>query len=445
MKLKILARSMIVFSIFAVSMLVFSVAIAAAQFIDNFNVGDQDLEANSTTPLVEDFVSDGLILGGERDVVATFVDGNRVVVLAGPTFGNSFYFSLGTLSKGTAQIVYDGVDGIAAIDPEGLCSSPGCANGSGIDLTDSGLNDGIHFEVTYNDKNLPVYIRIYSGSLSDYEEYSLSLPGSIPFVSHVDFKIPFTSFTPSGNGADFSNVGAIEIFIDGSNVVGAKLAIDFFEADNFLDFGDAPVSYGTVSHSPNGVRLGNNVDIEESQLFGANALGDDNNQQPIPPGDEDGVARTPTVNWTSTSGSVTVTVNGCGSPPCYLNGWLVESDVSPFNFGSGEQILDEYEMVDGVATIPLTLTLSPNYPTSFYARFRICNAINQCDSPTGNAPNGEVEDYFWSFSPTAVTLSSFDADSSSTTGLFLAGGLLVITLLLAGFFLNRERVRRVNQ
>jgi hypothetical protein len=447
MKSKNLVRAMIILSVFVVSLLGVTIAIAqAAQFIDNFNVGSQDMEANAGTPVDEDFVNDDSILGGQRDVVATFVSGNRVVVQVGAVASNAFYFSLGTISNGTAQIVYDGVDGNAAIDPDGLCLEAGCANGSGVDLTDGGFNDGIHFEVIQNDGNLPVRFRVYSGNLGGYKEFPLILPGSIPPFSHVDFKIPFSIFTDGGvGGASFDNVGAIEIFIDGSSVSGAKLAIDFFEADNFLDFGDAPASYGSVSHAPSGPRLGMNVDIEASQLYDANALGDDSNQGPIPPGDEDGVTRPPAVQWTSTSGSITVTVNGCSSPPCYLNSWIVESDVLPANFGSGEQVLNDYVIGDGEETIALTLTSSPSFPNSFFARFRICDELDQCDNPTGNAPTGEVEDYYWSFSPTAITLSNFQAHSSSTLSLLLAGGMIILALLLAVFILNRGRVRRLNQ
>jgi hypothetical protein len=167
-----------------------------------------------------------------------------------------------------------------------------------------------------------------------------------------------------------------------------------------LDYGDAPDSYGTLLVSDgarhvivSGHHMGATVDAEPDGQPDPNALGDDQNilypGVPFPPGDEDGV----TLPLVLTPGAtVTVTVDG-GPSGGMLDAWI------DFN-GSG--VFDHStEHLWGGTSMPLLLAPNLTYlsfpvpagatPGSTYARFRLSMA--GVLSPTGRAPDGEVEDY----------------------------------------------------
>ncbi|MCI0521422.1 MAG: hypothetical protein L0Z70_14335, partial [Chloroflexi bacterium] len=285
------------------------VASAAATLIDTFNNGTQNVLAfdgingfNTRGGLT------GTAIGGNRDVEAIWVSGDTVNILV-DTVGQPDRLSYSSLpgTRGQGYIVWDGADATAAIDPDGLCSVAGCVGGTGGDLTGGGTNDGMHIELLFDDQPADLILRYYEGSLTDYMEYVLTLPGDIDTTSHVDFFVPFSSFTTVGAGANSNHIGAFALIFDASTAQseGADISIDFFEADSFREFGDAPVTYGAPSHVPNGLRLGANLDIEAAGLF-ANATGDDLDQAD----DEDGVAKTTGVSWIPgvDGGSVNVVV-----------------------------------------------------------------------------------------------------------------------------------------
>ncbi len=300
-----------------VSLFAASIAFAAPVLIDSFDV-DQSLD--TTAGSVESFVSGGSIMGVERDIQLTWLSGGNVSIASGGG-GDILNFSLGPTSTGRAWVSYDGVDGSSTVDTDGLCVNLNCspASISDLDLTGGGTNDSLHFEIRYNNTPFPVEFRVYSGGIVnvDYISYQVSLPGSISLGSHVDLLIPLTSgWTVHGNGASLTNVGAFQIYLNGMAFPGSKLNLDFFQADSNRDFGDA-LGYASVSHRPDGLRLGASVDSEDVEHLNFYATGDDSDQTD----DEDGVVRTVGVNWTGTSGSVDVTVNGCVGT-CYLNGWV---------------------------------------------------------------------------------------------------------------------------
>ena len=90
---------------------------------------------------------------------------------------------------------------------------------------------------------------------------------------------------------------------------------------------------------------------------------------------------------------------------------------------------------------------------SFFMRFRLTprDAGGTCTgedtyeaevaAPQGLALNGEVEDYLFSFGPTAVTLSSFGATPSTggRVAIALAALTVLVAAVLAGFALVRRR------
>ncbi|MEH2244093.1 beta strand repeat-containing protein [Nostoc sp.] len=161
-------------------------------------------------------------------------------------------------------------------------------------------------------------------------------------------------------------------------------------ADFVSDFGDAPNSYGEVSHAPScsNPHLGATVTGEYSQSYSANADGD---------AGDDGVTL-PSSLTPGTTATITVNASTAG----FLNSWI------DFNkngvFDSGEQ-LSLTNVTKGTAAtvnnVPLnagnnTLTFTvPSNATvgSSFARFRFTTSTVATPSPTGSGDAGEVEDY----------------------------------------------------
>ena len=154
--------------------------------------------------------------------------------------------------------------------------------------------------------------------------------------------------------------------------------------------------------------------------------------------DEDGVQRTPNVNWTvSTGGSVNVTV--AGGPGC-LSGWIDWNGNGNLTDG-GDNILDNVAVNTGTSIQTFTVPVPVN--GTYYARFRLYpvdgnNLCTTARTPTGEAPGGEVEDYQWGFVPTAVTLSGISASSAASPAALPLGIVTILGILLGGIVLARR-------
>ena len=99
----------------------------------------------------------------------------------------------------------------------------------------------------------------------------------------------------------------------------------------------------------------------------------------------------------------------------------------------------------GVNTLGLTIPPTYTTGTSVQARFRLYDnqpailGATSAAQPFGGTSSGEVEDYTFTFSPTAISLASFQTKSGSNWPLILiiTGGVLS---LFAGliFFTQRK-------
>ena len=165
------------------------------------------------------------------------------------------------------------------------------------------------------------------------------------------------------------------------------------------DSGDAPNTYGTLNASTgarhevpnyNGgnntapLMLGAKIDVEADGAAGVNATGDD----AAGVDDEDGVVFNTDVSVPGRLETVFVTASAAG----VLNGWIdFDRDGT---FGAAEQIFDDRAVVLGDNRLTYTVPTGSDFePGDTFARFRLTSATGQADTPTGVAPNGEVEDY----------------------------------------------------
>ena len=181
-----------------------------------------------------------------------------------------------------------------------------------------------------------------------------------------------------------------------------------------IDFGDLPAGYSKTLAGNDGARhcisnlyLGAATDPEGDGQESATAQGDN----------DDGVANTG--NWSDGDGNLLVTVSGGNA--C-LSAWLDYWDGTTFGADSdfdddGEQIFDRQAVTSGANALdfPLPFGAASGSPV-FYGRFRLApdlDADGDCSDQaaidlTGLVSGGEVEDYEFNFTPTAVRLSKLE-------------------------------------
>jgi GEVED domain len=177
------------------------------------------------------------------------------------------------------------------------------------------------------------------------------------------------------------------------------------------DYGDAPSAYstattlhsvgGTGGGSPN-LRLGSVVDFEWQGDASSNALAD-NLRDTSGTGagsDEDGVA----FNAPAGGGDniiATVTVSNTTGASANLCGWM---DVNVNNVFEASERRCTSVPSGGTTNVLYEWLLSSTVTQIYVSRFRVCSVASQCNVPTGQALNGEMEDYSLSYTPTLVTI-----------------------------------------
>lgn len=434
------------------------VVVNALTPVDTFNdtMQESDVDAIACT------TATGLdMIGGERDLGVTRTQGSGSVTAdVDDTKENEFALSIGASTRGTALIQWDGVDGDCALDASGL---------GGINLNP---DDGMAIHVTAVDLNGVVTLRVYTDA-ANYSTFSYTIPTSVSAPGYVMY-FPFEGFTPVGTGADFSDVGAIEVLVDGTGIDSLDMTIDFVNSDITRDFGDLPVAYNNISllvndgarHSPAGITLGSSVDMEADAQTSADATGDNTTATD----DENGVTRSyPFGDWGNGIGALGInTTLPAGHSEACVVGWIDWDNSGSFDVGGttggkSELVLNDsfYNGSDTSAWFqtPTTANYGGAYPSTLNARFRIFeqNALifdelglgstldgggcptNATEAQmasllTGLAYNGEVEDYQWSFGPNAVTVSN-----ASGLGSFGVMSVLTMGVVAAAVVIVRKR------
>ena len=228
-----------------------------------------------------------------------------------------------------------------------------------------------------------------------------------------------------------------------------------------LDFGDLPDTYQMTTlaqdgarHLPGSVYLGVAVDAETDGMPTANASGDN-----LVGADEDGIV--PIANapayWTQGQGTVQVTVTGgAGCLFAWMDAWDsntnapgTDGDFTDSGTGWSEAIIVNEPVSVGTQQVSFNLPdNAAKYP--LWARFRLAPAVQgSCSfydtnpvTTHGLIENGEVEDYYFNFSPTAVSLQSFTAQAAGINRSMIS---LAVVLLLAAGMLLGSRILAVRQ
>lgn len=411
---------------------------AAVLTIDHFDTVQGPLIASIGSP-ASSSVSGANILGVERDMQISVPSGSAASASA-RALDSQLMHSQDSGVFAQTLVQWDGVDGTMTLNPTGL---------GGVDLTQGNTQNGLAVTVLLNDLPIDLKFTVYSGANSSTT--TLTLPGGQPSTAGAkDYYIPYAAFaTLAGSGADFTNVGAVELLIDGYNDA-TDLTIGEIRTAEF-DWGDLPDSsvggpdYPT-QYADNGPRhligslyLGSLIDpFEVNGAPSVGATGDNVSGQD----DEDGVQPTNGVLWDAglNGGSVDVTVTG--GPGC-LSAWVDWNNNGSLT-DAGDNILSNVLVNTGTTTHTFFIPTDPA-SGSFYARFRLYatdpgNVCTSSKAPTGQAVNGEVEDYQWSFGPNAVSISAFSGTSAASA---LPSALPVVSGLVASVTAVFVAVRRV--
>ena len=268
------------------------------------------------------------ILGGERD--------NLINLTAGVIAGNSLSstVSSGFLSysqdatiSGNGHVSWDGADGSPTLDPTGL---------GGVDLTAGGTQNALDLAVFFDD--LPLNITLTVTSATGTSAATVASGGLIFSATH--FVVPFSAFSAtSGSGADFANVGAIEL-TQGSAVTAPDVVTDSVATDALLA---APMT-AALTDDINGNTL---ADPGDRVTYTTTISNPDDAFDASSPGTS--FALTPDPDSALLAGSVTTT----------------QGTVTTGNGGGDTSVaVDVGAIADGAsATIAADVTVSPN-PTS---------------------------------------------------------------------------------
>lgn len=202
---------------------------------------------------------------------------------------------------------------------------------------------------------------------------------------------PWTVANPTG----FSEYSSIGLYAVTGTVVSAR-----------ADYGDAPDSYGTLDasdgprHLITGPILGAQRDGETDGSPGVDANGDG--------GDEDGVTFTQTLIPGRTSNITLTSITGG-----FVDAWI-DFDANG-TFDAGEQIATNLSIPIGTTTLPVLVPANVQVGNT-YARFRIAAAVDDVTGPTGQASNGEVEDYKVTVKPAQAINEVLFNTSGDNTG-----------------------------
>lgn len=425
--------------------------------IDNFN---------DTTTLTQSGVGtntatfdDASILGGERDLVVNVTaGGGNLTVDTNTSFPDQFSSSAGSGIFATTQTTYDGNDGDAsALDPIGL---------GGIDMTTND-NNAFILLVERDDLLGALTITAYTDA-THCSSLTQLLPGGIGSTAlSRAFLFNFNNFTTlCTNPVDFQDIGALQILADGTVEDGLDLVIRVFAAVS-VDFGDLDDPGGNYNtqlddqfdgniygagHVISSLFLGSSIDAEvDGQPNGnGNALGDDETGD-----DEDGVIR-PATSWTTgsaTGGHVQVTVNGDGCLYGWID-WNRNGTLTNVATTTGSTLNDRViaqSVTAGTITIDFPVPSALNFSAgSLNARFRLYprDPGDSCWTGTGSFAKfpdrfqhygGEVEDYTWSFGPTAVALQSAHTATNSPAAAFGFVAVLLVAVVSTGVTLYRRQ------
>jgi hypothetical protein len=190
--------------------LVWGQSAQADVMIDTFST-TQEVFVNPGTPTASSELFAGEAIGDYRDIYLNLSSAEgSAEAKVGTSVSNTLTYSSGFFSRGNALITWDGNDVPDDASPGGIQYT----GLGGLNLSESGGNSGIYF-MAGSDLGAILTFTVYTDG-SNYSTATKTIAAGT--MTPQMFYIPFVGgFTPTGSGADFTNVGAITLYVNGDN------------------------------------------------------------------------------------------------------------------------------------------------------------------------------------------------------------------------------------
>ena len=193
---------------------------SATLIIDSFDAGPQTLMVWASYPLDTNFLSGQPtteVIGGSRDATLEWVSGtSRTFVDVNFEGSGVLDFAQGPMAEAKLTLIWDG-DMTPGLNAYALAA----------DLTDGGNNTGLIASILSIDLPIKLEVSVYTDS-GNWSYNEGVFPGGAVGAHYLSFNDP--GWVHTGAGADFTNVGAIKIVINGTYYPDTDLRIDYFAA-----------------------------------------------------------------------------------------------------------------------------------------------------------------------------------------------------------------------
>jgi hypothetical protein len=313
------------------------------------------------------------------------------ILMGGPVLGTSVDSDSGNQDSGAAL----GDDGDAdGPDEDGIATLPDFfALGAEEILTVevSGAGGTIHAWVDYNGDGDFTEPNEFEGAFPaavGSNTISITPPSGSVSMTFLRIRLCTTASecaSPEGPAAGSPPIPDGEVEDYEIMIVG----MDFGDADGtkyktrFVDDGARHKVAGTITH-----RLGALIDADLGAQDNANATGD--NLDGL--ADEDGLTfLTTLVDPASGTSDASIDVSTLGTGRLYA--WLDLDGSGDFSDTNEEVISGANLGATSNTTVLFSIPSTATSPLTTDMRFRFCSAATTCDTPTGYATDGEVEDY----------------------------------------------------
>lgn len=223
-----------------------------------------------------------------------------------------------------------------------------------------------------------------------------------------------------------------------------------------MDRGDIQDPYSTITATngpahtliiSNSIGLGASIDPKTDGQPDATATGDDVDGND----DEDGVNRISGQEWTNdTNVGIDLTLNG-SIPTGDVEIWIDWNGNGTFEASEFYTFSDL--PANAATTVTVTVPSAGTYTVGNPLAIRVRLFDDTNNAPGGNldasdfggpAVNGEVEDYIWNFTPTAIFLEDISARTTAGFIPLVGVGLLLLLAVTAIVLLRRLQLKEAN-
>jgi len=215
------------FQLLAASLLLLIAPISQAIIIDSFDTQQLPISLQSPADIGN--------TAGSSQAAAEAIGGirNYNAELLGGSFGNQIRAFVGgdlynhvqdPSVTGRSQLIYDGSADPLNIDATGL---------GGIDLTDGGTSNAIEVRVVFADQGGSIVLEVYTDANN---RSTVTIPITVTATEEI-FIVPFTDFVTAAGAsgpADFSNVGAVTLDVDGATTAALDVQLDLLQTRSTL-------------------------------------------------------------------------------------------------------------------------------------------------------------------------------------------------------------------